>query len=236
MAHGIAYVSEDRLGQSVIEDFSILDNATLPVITKATKCGMVRRRLELALVSTSLERMKLRFARFDQPIGTLSGGNQQKVVLAKWLATNPRLLILDEPTQGIDIQAKAEVHGIVSELAEQGLAILLISSDMPELIGACDRIMVMRHGEIVAEFDRENASQYEIGLAATGVTAPTADEPDLDHTEPVGRSARALEHLVEPGEQTATVSPKPSAAPAKSAERASPPTEPPPRPDRSGNG
>ena len=159
---------------------------------------MIRRRLELALVSTSLERMKLKFARFDQPIGTLSGGNQQKVVLAKWLATNPRLLILDEPTQGIDIQAKAEVHRIISELAEQGLAILLISSDMPELIGACDRIMVMRHGEIVAEFDRENASQYDIGLAATGVTAPTADEPELDETEPVGRSAQALEHLVEP--------------------------------------
>ena len=91
MAHGIAYVSEDRRGQSVIEDFSILDNATLPVITKATKWGMVRRRLELALVSTSLERMKLKFADFDQPIGTLSGGNQQKVVLAKWLATNPQV-------------------------------------------------------------------------------------------------------------------------------------------------
>ncbi|MEP6980122.1 MAG: sugar ABC transporter ATP-binding protein, partial [Nakamurella sp.] len=100
MAHGIAYVSEDRRGQSVIEDFSILDNATLPVISQATKLGMIRRRLELALVSESLERMKLKFARFDQPIGTLSGGNQQKVVLAKWLATNPRLLILDEPTQG----------------------------------------------------------------------------------------------------------------------------------------
>jgi ABC-type sugar transport system ATPase subunit/ribose/xylose/arabinose/galactoside ABC-type transport system permease subunit len=230
MAHGIAYVSEDRRGQSVIEDFSILDNATLPVITKATTFGMVRRRLELALVSTSLERMKLKFARFDQPIGTLSGGNQQKVVLAKWLATNPRLLILDEPTQGIDIQAKAEVHRIVSELAEQGLAILLISSDMPELIGACDRIMVMRHGEIVAEFDRENASQYEIGLAATGVTAPTAGEPDLDETNPVGPSAQALEHLVESEHQPspATGSSTAQVAPAKPADRAAPAGEPPP--------
>lgn len=199
MAHGIAYVSEDRRGQSVIEDFSILDNATLPVISKATKLGMIRRRLELALVSESLERMKLKFARFDQPIGTLSGGNQQKVVLAKWLATNPRLLILDEPTQGIDIQAKAEVHRIISELAAQGLAILMISSDMPELIGACDRIMVMRHGEVVAEFDRENATQYEIGLAATSVTAPAADQEDVGLADsPTGGSAAALVHVVAP--------------------------------------
>ncbi|XAZ32781.1 ATP-binding cassette domain-containing protein [Paenarthrobacter ureafaciens] len=113
--------------------------------------------------------MKLKFAGYGQPIGNLSGGNQQKVVLAKWLATNPRLLILDEPTQGIDVQAKAEVHRIIRELAAQGIAILMISSDMPELLGACDRIYVMKHGNLVAEFDREHANQYDIGLAATGV-------------------------------------------------------------------
>jgi len=195
MARGIAYVSEDRRGQSVIEEFSILDNATLPVITQATRFGMLIRRLELALVQGSLGRMQLKFANYDQPVGTLSGGNQQKVVLAKWLATNPRLLILDEPTQGVDIQAKAEVHRIISELSRQGLAILLISSDMPELIGAADRIMVMRQGAIVAEFDREGANQFDIGLAATGVMDQAAAIEKLEaqgpDTEPEPKAAQA---------------------------------------------
>jgi rhamnose transport system ATP-binding protein len=100
----------------------------------------------------------------------LSGGNQQKVVIAKWLATNPRLLILDEPTQGIDVQAKAEVHRIVSGLAAQGLAILLITSDMSELLGMSDRVLVMRRGQLVAEFDRADANQEAVALAATGTT------------------------------------------------------------------
>jgi ABC-type sugar transport system ATPase subunit/ribose/xylose/arabinose/galactoside ABC-type transport system permease subunit len=169
IAEGIAYVSEDRRGQSIVEDFSILDNATLPVITKTTRWGLISTKAELAMVQGPLQRMKLKFAGYGQPIGNLSGGNQQKVVLAKWLATNPRLLILDEPTQGIDVQAKAEVHRIIRELAAQGIAILMISSDMPELLGACDRIYVMKHGNLVAEFDREHANQYDIGLAATGV-------------------------------------------------------------------
>ncbi|MGI8592725.1 MAG: ATP-binding cassette domain-containing protein [Nakamurella sp.] len=204
MSRGIAYVSEDRRGQSLIEEFSILDNATLPVITKATRLGMIRHRLEVALVSESLERMKLKFAHFGQPAGTLSGGNQQKVVLAKWLATNPRVLILDEPTQGIDIQAKAEVHRIIAELAQQGLAILMISSDMPELIGTCDRVLAMRQGHIVADFSREEANQYDIGLAVTGVNAtpePAGDTdgsspPADDVAAPVGRSVRALDQMV----------------------------------------
>lgn len=180
MRHGIAYVSEDRRGQSVVEEFSILHNATLPVIGQAAKGGLVARSRELALVEQPLERMKLRFSSYDQPVKTLSGGNQQKVVLAKWLATEPRLLILDEPTQGIDIQAKAEVHRIVAELAEAGMAILLISSDMPELLGVCDRITVMRQGRQVADFDREEADQYKVGLAAIG----TADEVAEAETVP----------------------------------------------------
>jgi ABC-type sugar transport system ATPase subunit/ribose/xylose/arabinose/galactoside ABC-type transport system permease subunit len=183
LAHGIAYVSEDRRGQSIIEDFSILDNATLPVIDKASRFGLIRRRAEFALVDGPLQRMRLKFANYAQPIGNLSGGNQQKVVLAKWLATDPRLLILDEPTQGVDIQAKAEVHRIIAELAEQGLAILMISSDMPELLGTCDRIYVMHRGRISAEFDAERANQFDIGLAATGLltsSAPVGAISDVD--------------------------------------------------------
>lgn len=166
---GVAYVSEDRRGQSVVEDFSILDNASLPMISHTTRWGLIRKSAELALVTGPLERMRLKFNSYFQPVKTLSGGNQQKVVLAKWLATNPRLLILDEPTQGIDIQAKAEVHRIIAELSAQGIAILLISSDMPELLGACDRIYVMNHGQIAAEVTGESMNQFDIGLAATKV-------------------------------------------------------------------
>ena len=184
MAHGVAYVSEDRRGQSIVEDFSILDNATLPVIGKATRFGLVRRRLELALVEGPLKRMKLKFASYLQPVSTLSGGNQQKVVLAKWLAVNPRVLILDEPTQGIDIHAKSEVHRIIAELSSQGLAILLISSDMPELLGMCDTIHVMRQGEFVATFDRATATQYEIAKAATGATDQGGSAPQTVSNSP----------------------------------------------------
>ncbi|MEU0493967.1 ATP-binding cassette domain-containing protein [Mycobacterium sp. NPDC006124] len=185
LARGIAYASEDRRGQSIIEDFSILDNATLPVVDQASRFGLIRRRAEFALVDGPLQRMRLKFASYAQPIGNLSGGNQQKVVLAKWLATNPRLLILDEPTQGVDVQAKSEVHHIIAELAQQGLAILMISSDMPELLGTCDRIYVMHQGRITAEFDAERANQIDIGLAATGLLTSdakigTTSESDLE--------------------------------------------------------
>jgi rhamnose transport system ATP-binding protein len=173
LAHGIAYLSEDRRGQSLIEEFSILENATLPIIQQTTRFALVAKRAQMALITGSLQLMKLKFQSYDQPVATLSGGNQQKVVVAKWLATNPTVLILDEPTQGIDVQAKAQVHQIIAGLADQGLAILMISSDMPELLGMCDRILVMRESRIAAEFDREQASQFDIALAATGVGADT---------------------------------------------------------------
>jgi ribose transport system ATP-binding protein/rhamnose transport system ATP-binding protein len=173
MKAGIAYVSEDRLGQSLVLDFPILDNASLPVIDKATVAGLVRRRRELALVEPQLRRLRLKFRSFDQPVKTLSGGNQQKVVLSKWLATRPRLLILDEPTQGIDVQSKSEVHGMIAELAQQGLAIILISSELPELVGMCDRIVVLREGHVTAHFTRAEADQERVIRAAT----------DADHAE-----------------------------------------------------
>ncbi len=174
MAAGIAYVSEDRLGQSLVMDFPILANASLPVIGKATMAGLVMRRSELGLIEPHLKRLRLKFRSFDQPVRTLSGGNQQKVVLSKWLATNPRVLILDEPTQGIDVQSKAEVHAMIAELAQQGLAIVLISSELPELVGMCDRIIVLREGRQTAHFDRAEADQERVIRAAT----------DADHNAP----------------------------------------------------
>ena len=152
MAARIAYVSEDRLGQSLVMDFSILANAILPVIGQATIAGLVWRPREIALVEPHLDRLRLKFRSYDQAAKTLSGGNQQKVALSKWLATDPRILILDEPTQGIDVRTKAEVHAMIVELARQGLAIILISSELPELLGMCDRILVLREGRMTAKF------------------------------------------------------------------------------------
>jgi rhamnose transport system ATP-binding protein len=192
IAHGVAYVSEDRRGQSIVEDFSILDNASLPTIGRTTTWGLIRAKAEIALVSGPLERMRLKFNDYFQPMRTLSGGNQQKVVLAKWLATRPRVLILDEPTQGIDIQAKAEVHRIIAELSEQGIAILLISSDMPELLGACDRIYVMNHGSIAAELSGADMNQFDIGLAATGVLPGGATEALVADASPEQDGAAPL--------------------------------------------
>ncbi|WP_296747195.1 ATP-binding cassette domain-containing protein [Mesorhizobium sp.] len=175
MRAGVAYVSEDRLGQSLVMDFSILDNASLAVLDRATRRGFNSRKRAIGLTLAELERMQLRYSDLDQPVSTLSGGNQQKVVLSKWLATKPRLLILDEPTQGIDVQAKAEVHAMIAELARQGLAILVISSELPELLGVSDRIVVFREGQKTAEFADKEATQEMVLAAATKSRSETAD-------------------------------------------------------------
>jgi len=167
MAAGIAYLSEDRLGQSLVMDQAILSNATLPTIERATVAGLISAAKELGLVRPDLERMKLRFRSYDQPVKTLSGGNQQKVVVAKWLATKPRLLILDEPTQGVDVQTKAEVHSLIADLAKSGMAIILISSELPELIGMSDRILVLREGQVMDEMSRADATPERVLKAAT---------------------------------------------------------------------
>ena len=184
MAAGIAYVSEDRIGQSLVMDFAILTNASLPVIDQATTAGLIRPTRELGLVRGHLDRLRLRFRSYQQPVKTLSGGNQQKVVLAKWLATRPRMLILDEPTQGIDVQTKAGVHAVIADLARQGLAIILISSELPELLGMCDRIVVLREGRVTANLAAAEASQERVlyamtdaGGAVAGTTGQTAVDP-----------------------------------------------------------
>ncbi len=167
MKAGIAYVSEDRLGQSLVMDFPIVENAGLTILDKATVGGFSSRSKMIENVEAHLKRLKLKFRSYTQPVKTLSGGNQQKVVLSKWLATNPRVLILDEPTQGIDVESKAEVHAMIADLASQGMAIILISSEMPELIGMCDRIVVLREGNKTGEFKRSEATQEKVLRAAT---------------------------------------------------------------------
>ncbi len=168
MEHGFAYVPEDRHEHGLVLEFTVKANESLSILRRLSRYGMLDRTREEEVASEYSKRFDVRATGLDQLAGTLSGGNQQKVVLAKWLATGPRVLILDEPTQGIDIGTKAEVHRIVSGLAAEGMAILLISSDLPEILAMADRIVVMREGRVTGTFDREEADQETIMRAATG--------------------------------------------------------------------
>ena len=165
---GMAFVPEDRQHQGLVLDMAIEPNTTLPILRRLTKLGLILRRRERELAKAQTERLQVKAAGLEVPAASLSGGNQQKLVLAKWLATDPALLILDEPTRGIDIGTKAEVHRIVSRLAGQGLAILLILSELSELLAMADRISVMHEGRVTGEFARAEANQEAIMRAATG--------------------------------------------------------------------
>jgi rhamnose transport system ATP-binding protein len=169
---GIAYVPEDRHQDGLLLDLSIADNVTLPILPRLFPRLFVRRARERAIASRYAERFRVRTTGVDQLVGALSGGNQQKVVLAKWLAAEPRVLLLDEPTRGIDIGAKVEVHRIVSELAASGLGIVLISSDLPEVLAMSDRILVMHEGRISAEIPAGRATEEAVMFAATGHADP----------------------------------------------------------------
>ena len=168
VAAGVAFVPEDRQHQGLVLEMTIEQNETLPFLRRVTRFGLLQPRRERSIARNYADRLQVRSAGLDLPARSLSGGNQQKVVLAKWLATEPKLLILDEPTRGIDIGTKAEVHRIISNLAAQGLAILLISSELPEVIAMADRVLVMHEGRITGEFGREDAGQEAIMRAATG--------------------------------------------------------------------
>jgi rhamnose transport system ATP-binding protein len=168
---GIAYVPEDRHRDGLVLDFTIASNVTLPILPRLFPRLLTRGSVERTLSRDLAKQLQVRMTGVDQLAGALSGGNQQKVVLAKWLATKPRVLILDEPTRGIDIGAKVEVHRIVSDLAASGLGIILISSDLPEVLAMSDRIMVFHEGRITGEFDHAGANQERVMYAATGQVA-----------------------------------------------------------------
>ncbi len=165
---GIAYVPEDRHQDGLVLDFSIANNITLPILGRLFPRLFIHHRMEAEVASGISERLRVRMTGVDQAVKSLSGGNQQKVVIAKWLATKPRVLILDEPTRGVDIGAKVEVHRIVSELAASGLAIIMISSDLPEVLAMSDRIVVLHEGRISGEIARADATEERVMLAATG--------------------------------------------------------------------
>ncbi len=175
IAAGIAYVPEDRQHQGAILPLGIRENTTLASLGVHLRHHLLSRRSELAATRTLGGRLAVKAAHWEQSLGELSGGNQQKVVIAKWLATRPKIVILDEPTKGIDIGSKAAVHDFIGELAEDGLAVILITSELPEVIGLADRVIVMHEGHMVAEIARGAAgwSAEHIVAAATG--APTRE-------------------------------------------------------------
>ncbi|NBO51066.1 MAG: sugar ABC transporter ATP-binding protein [Actinobacteria bacterium] len=167
MARKIALVPEDRRQQGLFMIAGVNRNISMESFAKLTDRGLLNLKRERELTNTWREKLSIKFNNQADPVDRLSGGNQQKTVLAKWLATEPDLLIVDEPTRGIDVATKAEVHRLVNQAASEGKAVLMISSELPEVLGMADRIIVMREGRQVAEFSRKEATQEKIIAAAT---------------------------------------------------------------------
>jgi rhamnose transport system ATP-binding protein len=166
---GIVYVPEERGRQGVVIGLPIFQNVSLPSLARTSKSGVLRLAEEFSLARKYVERLDLRASSLSQDVGTLSGGNQQKVVIAKWLATAPKVIILDEPTKGIDIGSKAAVHGFMAELVAQGLSVIMVSSELPEILGMSDRVIVMREGRIVAIHENKGLDAERLVRAAAGI-------------------------------------------------------------------
>jgi rhamnose transport system ATP-binding protein len=171
MAAGIGFVPEDRRQQGLVMDLALDHNAALASLRRLSRFGLIRRSSERRLARDWAGRLQLKYGNLADTATTLSGGNQQKLVLAKWLSRRPQLLIIDEPTRGIDVGTKAEVHRLLDELVGQGVAVLMISSELPEVLGVADRILVLREGRLVAELSRAEADEASIMRAATGQIA-----------------------------------------------------------------
>ena len=168
MRAGMALVPEDRRQQGLFLEGSIERNITATRLRSLARFGLLFGGAERRFARDWTARLQTRYSALSDPVGRLSGGNQQKVVLAKWLSTSPRVLIVDEPTRGIDVGTKAEVHRLLSELAAEGVAIVMISSELPEVLGMADRVLVMREGRLVAELSRDEATEQSVMVAATG--------------------------------------------------------------------
>jgi ABC-type sugar transport system ATPase subunit len=186
MARGMAFLTEDRRREGLMMTAPILENTALPSLRKfaAGKTGWLRRGIVKAEASRQIRRVQVNTDDLDHlPVHNLSGGNQQKVVLAKWLMRDPRIFILDEPTRGIDIGAKHEIYKLINDLVAQGAGVLMISSEIEELMGTCDRILVMGQGRISAEFTRDQFDSREILEAAlwSHEEKPAEGQPSKGH-------------------------------------------------------
>lgn len=166
--HGIGFVTEDRKRLGLVLEQTILNNMTLAGLKEISGAFLTNRQRETAAGERVKKDLRVKANSVETVVGTLSGGNQQKVVLGKWLLTNPKVLFLDEPTRGIDVGAKQEIYNVISDLAKKGLAIVLVSSELPEVLGLADRILVLHEGKLTGEFRRENATPELVMKAATG--------------------------------------------------------------------
>ncbi|HQY92847.1 ATP-binding cassette domain-containing protein, partial [Caldilinea sp.] len=169
--HGLALLTEDRKLSGIMGVLSVRDNMMIASLGSYTKGGFLNMRIINQTCGREKSRLELKTPTMDQLIKLLSGGNQQKVLVSRWLLTTPDILILDEPTRGIDVGAKSEIHRLMSKLAQEGKAILMISSELPEILGMSDRVLVMHEGRISGEFARKDATQESIMRAATGHAA-----------------------------------------------------------------
>ena len=174
---GLGFVPEDRARHGLIKPMQLVENISLAVLRRVSKGASLDRAAERELAEENIGKFSIRASGIQQIADKLSGGNQQKVVLSKWLSTEPNILIMDEPTRGIDVGAKAEIHRLMSELAQAGMAIIMISSELPEVLGMSDRIMVMRGGRIVMEVNGADATQA--GIAAAMMSDNQPDQPEL---------------------------------------------------------
>lgn len=170
MEAGMALVPEDRRQQGLFMSTSIDKNSAVTMLKRLSKFFIISAKSETKLATAWGKTLQLKYASGKDPVDRLSGGNQQKVVLAKWLATEPKLLIVDEPTRGIDVGTKSEVHRLLSQKAQEGMAIIMVSSELPEVMGMADRILVMREGRMVGEFNRKVATAEKIIAVATGAS------------------------------------------------------------------
>lgn len=193
LASGVALLSEDRKAEGIVPDLSVRDNIALAVLPRMSRAGVVSEARIDALVDTFMKRLRIKASSPDQKVRELSGGNQQKVLIARWLATEPTIFLLDEPTRGIDVGAKAEVQGLIDELAEQGLAVVLISSEMDELVEGADRIVVLHDGHVQAELDSTDLSSSELLAALAGDrgpdSQPSSQAPNQAPTQTEGQHA-----------------------------------------------
>ncbi|WP_308618502.1 sugar ABC transporter ATP-binding protein [uncultured Enterococcus sp.] len=166
--NGIGFLTEDRKSEGLVLDFSVLDNISLPSIDGFVKNGVVDKKTEAEFAELLIQRLLIKVQSAEDIVGDLSGGNQQKVVLAKWIGAGPKVLILDEPTRGVDVGAKREIYQLINELAERGVAIIVVSSDLPEVMGVSDRILVIHEGKINGELQKKEFDQEKIMTYATG--------------------------------------------------------------------
>jgi ribose transport system ATP-binding protein len=166
IAAGLAFAPEDRKAEGLVLGMSVAENTTLSCLKLTERLGLLQPSIERELAGRYVERLRVKTPSLNQTVRNLSGGNQQKVVLAKWLATGPKVLLLDEPTRGIDINAKKEIYALIGELTQSGLAVVMVSSELPEILAVADRIIVLAEGRQTAEFARSEATEESVMHAA----------------------------------------------------------------------